>query len=159
MDRGRRLSGRIFGAVFQASKAFSGKQGVKMMIRGSILAAAAMALCFAMPASLRADDPSPFGPGSSPFGKALDDQKIRNDMAKLRYQIDHQNDWLRQGNTANSQQQGRGTARSRSTSQKRFSEQNRDLRDWQRDQLKRQSNKRSSGRSSSRGSSGTTPAS
>ena len=130
------------------------------MTRASILAVTAMALLVAAPSGLRADDTNPFGLGSSPFGKALDDQKIRDDMAKMRYQLDHQTELLREGNPANSQRNGsqtRGTARS--TSQKRSSEPSRDLREWQREQLRRNANKRKSSSSSSRGSASKTPAS
>src|SRR5580700_6315906 len=60
----------------------------ELMTRASIqLTAMALALFLAGPLGLRADDPNPFG-GSSPFGKALDDQKIREDFAKLRQQLE-----------------------------------------------------------------------
>jgi hypothetical protein len=64
------------------------------MTRASIrLAAAALALFLAAPADLRADDPSPIG--GLPLGSAVDEQKIRDDFAKLRQQIDQGQDALR----------------------------------------------------------------
>jgi hypothetical protein len=110
-----------------------------------------------MPASLPADDQNPFGVGSSPLGNKLDAEKIRNDIAKMRYTIDHQNDFLREGNPANAQRNGRGTARS--TSQKRFGEQSRDWRESQREKVLRSAKKRSASSSSARGTASKTPAS
>jgi hypothetical protein len=133
-------------------------------MRASIqLGAATLALFLAAPLGLRADDPNPLG-GGSPFGKALDDQKIRDDFEKLRHQLDHQNDLLRpKGDSKFHRWSNTGTKRSvreRNNLQRNFSDPSRDLRDWQREQLRQEAKKRNSSGSSSRGSSGsTTPAS
>jgi hypothetical protein len=64
------------------------------MTRVSIrLAATALALFLAASPDLRADDPNPIG--GSPFGSALDEQKIRDDFAKLRQQIEQGQDAVR----------------------------------------------------------------
>jgi hypothetical protein len=66
-----------------------------MMTRASIrIAATVLALFFAARLNLRADDPGTIGDGS-PFGKGLDEQKIRDDFAKLRQQLDQSQDALR----------------------------------------------------------------
>jgi hypothetical protein len=134
-----------------------------MMMRASIqLTAMALALFLAAPAGLRADDPSPIG-GSSPFGKALDEQKIREDFAKLRDQLDHQNDLLKpKGDSKFHRWSNTGTKRSvreRNNIQRNFSDPSRDLRESQRDQLRREAKKRNSSGSSSRESSNRNPAS
>ena len=135
----------------------------EMMTRASIrVAATAVALFLASSAALLADDPSPIG-GSSPFGKALDEQKIREDFAKLRDQLDRQNDLLRpKGDSKFHRWSNTGTKRSvreRNTLQRNFSDPSRDLRESQRDQLRRDAKKRNSSGSSSRESTNRNPAS
>jgi hypothetical protein len=66
-----------------------------MMTRASIrFAATALALFLTAPPNLRADDPGTIGAGS-PFGKGLDEQKIRDDFAKLRQQIEQSQEAVR----------------------------------------------------------------
>ncbi len=133
--------------------------GSERMTRASIpFAVAALALVFAAPLDLRADDSSPFG-GSSPFGKGLDEQKIRDDMAKMRQQIEQD-----PGNASRQSKDSRfhrypgsgtkSSSREKTRVQKNLSERARSRRDSQRDrQVTPQGSKRSTGRSSSRGSS------
>jgi hypothetical protein len=62
-----------------------------MMRRASIrIAATALALFLTATPDLRADDPATIG--GLPFGKGLDEQKIREDFAKLRQQIEQGQD-------------------------------------------------------------------
>ncbi len=126
------------------------------MTRVSIrVAATALALFLAAPAALRADDPPTIG-GSSPFGNALDEQKIREDFKKLRQQFEqNQGDVLRPKKSTKfhrwSGSGTKGSARDKGVLQNNLSERRRD---WQRDRndLQRNGTKRNSGGSSSRGS-------
>jgi hypothetical protein len=129
------------------------------MTRASIsFAAAALALVLAAPQDLRADDPSPFG-GESPFGKGLDEQKIREDLAKMRQQIEQdQGNAIRQSKDSRFHRwPGAGTkssSRDKTRLQKNLSERARSRRDSLRDrQVVPQGSKRTTGRPSSRGSS------
>jgi hypothetical protein len=135
------------------------------MTRASIrVAATALALFLAAAPGLRADDPPTIG-GGSPFGNALDEQKIRDDFAKLRNQLDHQGDLLRQNKDSKfhrwSGSGTKGSLRDKGALPRNLSERRRDRRDWPRDRndVQRNGNKRNSGGSSSRGSGSSTPAS
>jgi hypothetical protein len=133
------------------------KQG-ETMTRASIrVAATALALFLAAPPGLRADDPATTG--GSPFGNALDEQKIRDDFAKLRQQIEqNQGEVLRQNKSTKfhrwSGSGTKGSARDKGALLNNLSERRRDRRDWQRDRNdpQRSGTKRNSGGSSSRGS-------
>ena len=133
------------------------------MKRASIqFAVAALTIVLAASQGLRADDPSPFG-GSSPFGNGLDEQKIRDDIAKVRQQIEQN-----QGSELQPKKDSRfhrwpgsgtkSSVREKTRVQKNLSERSRDRRDSQRDRHDSQ-RKRTPSRSSSRGSADTEHAS
>jgi hypothetical protein len=136
------------------------EQAGEAMTRASIrIAATALTFFFAAALRLQADDPLPVG-GNSPFGKALDDQKIREDFAKLRLQLEQsQGDVLKNKGARFHRWTKSGT---RSSAPKQSTLQNNLIdprRDRQRDRLQRDSSKRSPSSSSSRGSGSGTPAS
>ena len=126
------------------------------MRRASIrVTATALALFLLAPLSLQAADLPAFG-GSSPFGNGLDAQKIREDLAKMREQLDQNQLELRQkARDARSRRSAvRSTTRSSAQSKalKSFSE-----RAGRSDrQLRRTWPKRNSSGSSSRNSSSST---
>ena len=132
------------------------------MKRASIqFAVAALAVFLAAPQGLRADDPSPFG-GASPFGSGLDEQKVRDDLAKMRQLIEqNQGSELQQKKDSRFHRwQGSGTkssVRDKTRLPKNLSERSRDGRDSQRDRhdSQRDGRKRTPSRSSSRGSADT----
>jgi hypothetical protein len=132
------------------------------MTRTSIrFAATVLALFLAAPPDVRADDPATIG-GGSPFGQGLDEQKIRDDFAKLRQQIDQGQDALRRPTKDSKFHRWSASGKKDSVREKNYIHKNlNDLgerhdarRDAQRDRqgFRRESTKRNSNSSSSPGS-------
>jgi hypothetical protein len=69
-----------------------------MMARSSVRSAVTvLALFVVAPAALQGGDPNPIG--GSLFGNRLDEQKIRDDFAKLRQQLEQPQEEMRRKNT------------------------------------------------------------